>query len=421
MYRLILLLVCTAAAMGAAGDFDGDGAVGLSDLGVFAEDWLVSDPNIADPNTDADANGVVDMNDFAAFSRAWKIGHVNQPPTAAAVESWCYPGQSSVIALGGRDPENRPLTYRLVDAPTQGVMVRQSAGVYTYYAHQTASGTDQFSYCANDGEYDSAPADVNVAIYTPTVDNIVFAHRSSVVIPDGESVNIDGSFTTCFYFRTHWPEGALFAKRAETGGPGLVIGIENACLVSRLYDADGTCYTLRTWNTVNDGRWRMVAVSYDSAGNLDFNGDPAVTYVLSHFLGISTEDEVVAIVPEIDPSNPEDVVFGRYGDRMFYGAIDSFSNYATALDTFFHSVVAIETRSSTSHSLSPAYFRRFLLDEGTGQTVLDVSETVEGSLSNHGRTVWADEFFPLDDRWRHRSRLRGVDGARMLPNYRTNE
>lgn len=424
-----VLFICWPVAAAVDGDFDGDGAVEWPDLLRFSADWLASGPAIADPNTDLDNSGVVNMNDFAALSRQWWVGHDNAAPTATAVQATCYPGGSVGLTLAGRDPEQRPLTYH-VDPPAQGVLVRHSATDYTYYAHQTAAGSDVFEYTVSDGALTSAPADVNVIVTAPVLDTIAFAGRAGVVIPDDTSISIDDSMTVAFWFRTRWPEGVLFAKR--DGGGGLVIGIEGGCVAASLYGQDNTRYSLRGRTAINNGHWTFLACTYNAAGSVLYNGDPNVTAYLyvANTMGTDDtlddlqddfEDLVTAIVPAIDLSNSAPVVFGRYGGRMFYGAIDNFANYATALSDFSAALVRIEKRRGASHALSPSYYRRFLYDEGAGLTVWDVSGTVEGAVGNHGRAIWADESHTLDDRWRQRSRLRGVDGARMLPNYRTNE
>jgi hypothetical protein len=412
------VLPVTAAAV--TGDFDGDGAVELPDLITFSGDWLSESP--ADPNTDLDGSGVVDMNDFAELSRAWWVGHTNQTPTAAAIIAGCYPGQSTPITLAGSDTEAGTLTYSLTGRTSQGVMIRRSPGVYTYYAHQTASGNDIFQYTVSDGALTSAAADVNVVIYTAPLETIAFAGRSSVVIPDDETVDIDDLFTLCFWFRTRWPEGALFAKRGAAGGPGVVIEIEAGRPVTHLYGQDGAACVLRGDDRVDDGLWWYFGLTYDADGSISLMTAEitAVMYLACGEVSDGRNIEMMATGTSagMDMTNTADAVFGRYGNRMFYGQIDTMSNYAAAQGSLGLAIVWIEGRDGVATVLSSAYYRRFLYNEGTGLTVLDTTGTVAGSLTNHSRTIWADEFTPVDERYRQRGRVRGIDGAMMLPDYR---
>ena len=49
-------------------DIDHDNAVGILDLELFCDDWLLQDSLL---DTDLDLNGVVDIADFAEFAAQW--------------------------------------------------------------------------------------------------------------------------------------------------------------------------------------------------------------------------------------------------------------------------------------------------------------------------------------------------------------
>lgn len=52
-----------------AADIDGNGAVDITDLAIFAENWGKSGPS--EPMADMDGNNVVDITDFAIFAENW--------------------------------------------------------------------------------------------------------------------------------------------------------------------------------------------------------------------------------------------------------------------------------------------------------------------------------------------------------------
>ena len=78
-----------------------------------------------------------------------------------------HPGVSATATFNAVDPEGDALTFRIVDAPTQGtvVIIDQSTGTFTYTARTDAQiGKDTFTFVANDGATDS-----NIATFTVNV------------------------------------------------------------------------------------------------------------------------------------------------------------------------------------------------------------------------------------------------------------
>jgi len=111
--------------------------------------------------------GIVQDGDFTVFTFRINITPIHLPFTAD--------DQSIAVALGGSyngilsvsNPNCPPLThtYRLVQQPAKGVATVQSNGLFTYTANLGASGTDSFTFQANDGTSDAvAPGTVTVNI-----------------------------------------------------------------------------------------------------------------------------------------------------------------------------------------------------------------------------------------------------------------
>lgn len=404
-YILCFILIAASSAMAIPGDFDGDGAVEVPDLAIFAADWLVSDPDIADPNTDMDASGTVNLADWALFTKTWLDGHINRAPVAADITTWCYAGESVDLTLDISDEQAGQLTYAWPTSPSKGVVTGTGA-TRTYHAWPDAtSGNDVFSYQVNDGEFDSNVADVNVAVYRRDVDSVAFRNRQSGITIPSASVNVDDSFAVCFWIRTRWREGGLFQKRDADGGPGIVITLEDGVPVVRLYGAVGAAYTVSGWQPINDGQWHFVGFTYDAA---------ATVAVMMY-----GDNEVSATIAADNFSNAADVQLGRTDDLLFYGQISTFSNYATAvIESFGIVLVKIEGREANAHAFSPAYHRRFLIDEGTGTTVNDVSDSYTGVVTNNNSSEWVPENTPLEGFPDWRSRVKAVDGRWMMSDFR---
>ena len=104
------------------------------------------------------------------------------------------------ITLLGSDIENDPLTFSIVDAPTQGFL-SGSVPNLTYTPNGGYSGSDSFTYKVNDTYVDSALATVDINISTgnqaPTADDQTVETNEDIPIdiiltgsdPEGSPIN----------------------------------------------------------------------------------------------------------------------------------------------------------------------------------------------------------------------------------------
>ena len=88
------------------------------------------------------------------------------PPVASDVASSSPQGGSVGITLSGSDANGDPLTYSVVTPPNNGTLSGRAPNL-TYTANAGFFGTDTFTYVANDGEFDSAPATVSITVDAP--------------------------------------------------------------------------------------------------------------------------------------------------------------------------------------------------------------------------------------------------------------
>jgi hypothetical protein len=197
-----------------------------------------------------------------------------------------------------------------------------------------------------------------------------------------------------------------------------VAEIRGGHIVNRLFDQDGTeyCYVMDQVR-VDDGVWWF--------WGLDINIDPNDEYPLEISVSEKVdlergyrEDTRWLDVRGVDLSNDAPLRVGCYRNRMFYGAIDYITNKQTSGGKLSYAPTLIETRKGVLNPVSPVYYRRFLIDEGDGDTITDAVGGVTGTLSNHNRINWSTPDAALDSRGNQRDRLRGVDGNQMLPDFR---
>lgn len=125
-----------------------------------------------------------------------------------------HPGVTAEGILRALDPEGDPLTYRIIDAPSQGTVVitDDKAGSFTYTARPDAAiGPDIFTWRANDGKSDSNTAIMTVNIHEPPSANagesmaetrVRYFFETAVLNPDIEYQDVWGARTnSCIYIR----------------------------------------------------------------------------------------------------------------------------------------------------------------------------------------------------------------------------
>lgn len=110
-------------------------------------------------------------------------------------------GEESAVALNlvASDADNDPLTYTIVTTPTHGVLTGAGAD-WVYTPNAGFTGTDTFTFKANDGQVDSGvtPVTLNVAS-TPleaSVGGLVYEDLNRNGLPDGNDRGVDGLLVT---------------------------------------------------------------------------------------------------------------------------------------------------------------------------------------------------------------------------------
>ena len=98
---------------------------------------------------------------------------VNSPPQANGASINVAGNETFSGQLHGSDPEGDTLTFSRVSTPSKGSVTVNSSGSFTYTPNSNQDGTDSFTFKVNDGQLDSSPATVSIAItagnHQPTV------------------------------------------------------------------------------------------------------------------------------------------------------------------------------------------------------------------------------------------------------------
>jgi VCBS repeat-containing protein len=112
------------------------------------------------------------------------------PPTAVndsytLVENSSLTQPAPGVLANDTDPESDPLTAAAVTQPSNGSLTLNADGSFNYQPAINFSGTDSFTYVANDGTSNSAPATVTITV-TP-LNHAPIAHNQSVSTPEGNA------------------------------------------------------------------------------------------------------------------------------------------------------------------------------------------------------------------------------------------
>ena len=97
----------------------------------------------------------------------------NRPPVAQNGSITTAQGTPASVRLTATDPDDNPLTYRVVTAPSRGTL-SGTAPALSYTPNPSYSGSDRLTFVVNDGEIDSNMATITFSITasgspTPTV------------------------------------------------------------------------------------------------------------------------------------------------------------------------------------------------------------------------------------------------------------
>ena len=101
-----------------------------------------------------------------------------EPPTAEDQDVAVDEDSQKIIVLSGHDPDGDPLTYHIVNGPSNGVL-SGSAPNLNYTPNTNFSGNDEFTFVVNDSIADSNTATVVIAVNP--VNDAPVANNDSVV------------------------------------------------------------------------------------------------------------------------------------------------------------------------------------------------------------------------------------------------
>ncbi|MGK7393732.1 MAG: MBG domain-containing protein [Candidatus Cyclobacteriaceae bacterium M3_2C_046] len=118
------------------------------------------------------------------------ITNVNDKPLANQQKVSTKEDTPQEVTLKGSDPEGDPLTFIIVNNPTQGKIndLNSNTGTLTYVPNNNYNGNDAFTFKVNDGKLDSDPAIVSISI--SPVNDKPSANSQNLSISEDQQVDI---------------------------------------------------------------------------------------------------------------------------------------------------------------------------------------------------------------------------------------
>jgi len=104
---------------------------------------------------------------------------LNSAPVANHQVVYTLRNSAKTIYLSASDAESNPLTYRIISPPLHGALLGVGV-VQTYTPTLDYSGEDSFTFVANDGQIDSAPATIQITVLAVNTQPVANAQNVNV-------------------------------------------------------------------------------------------------------------------------------------------------------------------------------------------------------------------------------------------------
>ena len=195
-----------------------------------------------DQNGDSERSHITEQVSYIAFGPA--VGNI--PPVADDQSLTTEVDVSVVITLTATDVNGDSLTYSIITLPTNGNL-SGSAPDLTYTPNTGYSGSDSFTYIANDGTADSNEATVTITVSPENQAPIVLVAGPTQTVTLPNSAPLDGTVTD-----DGLPPGSTLTTTwtKQSGSGTVTFGNPNAVDTTASFSVDGT-YLLRL--TAYDG------------------------------------------------------------------------------------------------------------------------------------------------------------------------
>ena len=293
---MIVLIACSSLAWAVQIVVDGQTA-----------DWSSVTPANSDPVNDTSAPGsyadltnvfFTSHNDEVYF-RMDVVDVENQAPVANIVNGTTLEDNSVTLTVSGSDADSDPLTFAVATPPANGTLsaftvVNSTTSTVDYSPNTDFNGNDTFTFTANDGQTNSAPATANITI---------------TAVNDAPTFTSGGNVT---HLETDGPYNQVWATNISAGaanetGQNLSFSIlsnDNSALFSTqpTIDSSGTLSFEAVANT--SGTANLTVNLTDDGGTANGGADTSATVNLT--ITITDVNDPPSFTAGADQTNNED-------------------------------------------------------------------------------------------------------------------
>lgn len=234
-------------------------------------------------------------------------GH-NQAPVAAAQQVSATEETAATIVLTANDVDSDPLTYAVSTGPAHGTLSGAAPNLI-YVPQANFNGPDSFSFTANDGQVDSAPAIVNIAVSAvndaPTVPNITLSTAEDVaksVVFMGQDVDGDALTYTVISGPSHGVLSGVAPNLTYTPAANY-FGPDSLTFKANDGKTDSAVATLNlTVTSVNDApvaTSKAVTTAEDTKINIAIQANDVEGSALTYAVGVPAHGTLSGTAPNL--------------------------------------------------------------------------------------------------------------------------
>ncbi|MBI2384239.1 MAG: tandem-95 repeat protein, partial [Gammaproteobacteria bacterium] len=243
-----------------------------------------ADFNGADSFTFKANDGQLDSN---AATVTIAVAGANDAPVALPQSLTTDEDRAAAGTLAATDADGDALTFAVVGQPGHGTVTVAADGAFTYTPAANFAGSDSFTFKANDGTADSAPATISIAIAA--------VNDAPVAADDNAEIDEDGS--------------AQLAVLANDG------------------DADGDALTIIEWSAPSQGGTvDPMGGEFRYAPRPDFHGTETFRYTVTDGKGLTASATVTITVRSVNDLPVANADYGSMdedGDSLLLTVLDN--------------------------------------------------------------------------------------------------
>ncbi len=320
--------------------------------------------------------------DSAPATVSIAIRPVNDAPVADSISVTNNENATATITLSGSDVEGSALTYVLLTSPAHGTLNvgpgTLGSAQLTYTPSANFTGTDSFTFKANDGELDSVPATVSITVLAVNQPPDVDAGPDQIVSEPTNTVVLAGVVTD-----DNFAGNSVTVQWSKVSGPGEVTFTNATSRITSATFSQTGVYVLRL--TATDGQFEGsddVQITVNAAPVVNAGDSQTITLPDVATLNGSASDDGLPVGSVLSMSwdkvsGPGAVVFGDVHSAATTASFNESGVYVLRL-------TANDSLVNRSSDVTVTVNHAPVVDAGSDQLVTTLQTVLNGTLFDDG-------------------------------------